>query len=137
MISDSRLANYDKRELRRMLHASINIRAMGGLWMLASVFALPLGIGLLGGDEDDVRMGVILVVLSILLVIGGICSYRRNETAKTLFGIVSIVSLLFVPIGTILGALVVFLVFKYPEMWGENRILHRDIAQAYRDRKQL
>ena len=75
-----------------------------------------------------------LIVFHIACIIGLI---GRASWGRKLGIFVCLISLIYIPLGTIIGIMGLFAFFKAPELFGEGRITHKEIKETYNTRKKM
>jgi hypothetical protein len=123
-----KLRMENKENLRKMYHASRNIRAIGFLWLL---FGALLGIVALTADLGIEKLLVIFFV-GLVFVTSGIGAFTRGTFAKFGFTAMCFLQLINIPIGTILGIIGLLAVGRYPAFFGNYRVSHKEIKIAYK-----
>ncbi len=105
--------------------AVINI-VFGALFLLVGggIILLLVGIGFLSGDPEAMTVlsiigaafGLLMLVVSIPGIIGGFGLLQKKEWARILVLIISVIDLINIPIGTVVGAYSLYVLLQQETM---------------------
>lgn len=137
-VQDNEVENSDFRDVnwkdfKKLYYRSCNITALAGLWVIGILILTAVAI-FSKDDADGLGAAFLgaIIIFNTITVIGVI---QRNSWGRGM-GIASCCLMLInIPIGTILGIVGLFAFIKCPELFGENRILHRDLKTEFKYRK--
>ena len=129
------LADYTPAQIKKLYYRSCNVSAIAGL-MLIGVFAIGalLVWGKPGGDLGSFDNPVLLVMM-IMNLVGAIGIIQRSDWGRIAGIIACFLMLINVPLGTIIGIVGLFAFFKAKELFGPDRIRHRDLKLAFKELK--
>jgi len=119
------------KELKKFYYRSCNVSGLAALMVigiLGSIFMV------ISGMFEGMLVTLILTILifNFVSVIGII---MRTKWGR-IMGIISCcIMLISIPWGTIIGIMGLFAFGKCPELFGEDRVLHRDIKTEFKHRK--
>ncbi len=142
--SDTRLFNaqnfseLNDKELKKLRNHSNSIRALTLVWFLCGLIA-AIGLvvsfrGILEG-EIQLRFGFIFSVLFVALLLLSITIFWRSNYSRWIGVVLCIVSLLFIPIGTILGALGLAAFIGGGKLFGDNKYDSSELEKEFRYRR--
>ena len=128
-----KLQGLDFKQLKKLYHRSCNVNAITfllglGLIGLAIVSMLP-------DAEYEPFMRFVFVGLAIFYAVAVVGLFRRTAWGRILGIIVCIISLINIPIGTAIGAFGLFAFFGAPELFGSNRVSHRELKSEFKLQK--
>lgn len=129
----SRLQDLDFKRLKKLYHRSCNVNAIA--------FLLGLGILILSGisiipdalEEKSAKYIFIGLIVFYAITLFGL--YQRTSWGRILGIIVCIISLINLPLGTLIGIVGLFAFFGAPELFGANRITHRELKFEFKLQK--
>ena len=125
------LENYTSDQLKKLYYRSCNVSGMAGIILIGTaLIGFMLASGMPGIQSDGNFTLVIWAILAfnLLTVIGLI---MRTQWGRILGIITSVLMLIRIPIGTIIGIMGLFAFLKAKELFGPNRIKHRDLKLAF------
>lgn len=128
----SQFSHLNFKELKKLYHRSCNISAIAGLLVLGGVVSVALIIFKPPGDQ----MNWIFPCLAAFYLLSAFGLIKRTSWGRVLGVIVCILSLINIPIGTIIGIFGLFALFGAPELFGNNRVLHKDLKKEFKEQKQ-
>lgn len=131
---DLPLGDYSWSQLKKLYYRSCNV--------ICITFLMGLGVAALGAIlvSSGARMGdmgplvPIIVIFNLLAVVGLIL---RTGWGRILGIIACFMSLLNIPLGTIIGLAGLFAFFGAKELFGEGRLTHGEVKAAFKARKAL
>lgn len=133
---DSEFEDLDDESLKKLYHRSCNVSCIAFLLVLAVfsmvdiVYSLPRIFDL----KFEVVIGVgIGVILFFLITVVGLI--MRTSWGRIMGIFVCILSLVSIPIGTLVGVAGLFAFFKAPNLFGENRVTHKALKAEFKIRK--
>jgi len=121
------------KDLKKLENHSNNIRSLGSLWLLGVLFATFISII----SDSDFTSRVIYFSFSLLFVIPIYSCWVRPSWGRTVGIIFSSLSLLGIPIGTIIGAIGLHSFMQGKQLFGSDRYLHSEIMKEFKHRKSL
>ena len=121
------------KQLKKLYHRSCNVNAITfllglGLIGLAIVSMLP-------NAEYEPFMRFVFVGLAVFYGVAVVGLFKRTAWGRILGIIVCIISLINIPIGTAIGAFGLFAFFGAPELFGSNRVTHRELKSEFKLQK--
>jgi len=128
------------KEIRKLYYASVNVRAIGVLYGLGAVGVIAGG-GVLMSSPSGTRnpflpgLATLFVVLGIVYVAACVSSYTRPTWGRWLGIVLSVLSLLSFPIGTLIGIWMLVAYIQGGRLFGPGRFLHKDVDLVFRQRK--
>lgn len=128
----------DFKQLKKLYHRSCNINAIAFLVGLGLVFILPAMLLPLTAAQtppgSESMMAILLAVMGFyLLTFIGL--FLRTSWGRVLGIIACLVSLLTLPVGTIIGAVGLFAFFGAPQLFGTDRITHAQLKGEFKAQK--
>ncbi|MFT4175933.1 MAG: hypothetical protein QM627_04695 [Luteolibacter sp.] len=124
--------DLDFKQLKKLYHRSSNINVITFLLsiaLIASAFASIMpDIG-----EEIPRVAFIGMTIFYALAVAGL--FRRTSWGRILGIVVCIMSLLSIPIGTLIGAFGLFAFFGAPQLFGTDRVTHKELKSEFKLRK--
>ena len=128
-----KLQGLDFKQLKKLYHRSCNVNAI--------TFLLGLGLIVLAIDsmlpnaEYEPFIRFVFVGLAVFYAVGVVGLFKRTAWGRILGIIVCIISLINIPIGTAIGAFGLFAFFGAPELFGSNRVTHRELKSEFKLQK--
>jgi len=115
-------------DLKKLYHRSCNVSAI--------TFLLGLGcIGLIGAFflpmEEATSMRYLFIGLGLFYAAAAAGLYNRTSWGRILGIIVSIISLINIPLGTLIGIFGLFAFFGSPQLFGPDRVKHKALKNEY------
>jgi hypothetical protein len=130
------------KEVRKLYLASLNIRALGILYFIAALGGIALtvtsGLALFaggGGSRPAVVPSLLMLSFTGVTVAAWITSYTRPRWGRVVGVIICAISLINIPIGTVIGILGLASYAQGGKLFGPGRLLHKDLSAVYRQRK--
>jgi FtsH-binding integral membrane protein len=132
-IITDKLQGLDFKQLKKLYHRSCNVNAITfllglGLIALAIVSILP-------DAEYETSMRFVFVGLTVFYAMAVVGLFKRTAWGRILGIIVCVISLINIPIGTAIGAFGLFAFFGAPELFGSNRVTHRELKTEFKLQK--
>jgi hypothetical protein len=127
----SSFGELSDKELKKLYCRSCNVSAIAALLLLGLI--TMLGVTMMAEVRD--MLGYVMMGLSGLYVVAFIGIVLRTSWGRILGVIVSALSLLSLPIGTIVGAFGLFAFLGAPQLFGKNRIRHKNLKAEFKFRK--
>jgi len=131
--ANASLSDLDFKKLKKLYYRSCNVNAITFLIGLALIFIL---VGLFQSRDqiDSLFLLMIsgLVVFYVLAIVG---LYTRKSWGRILGIIVSVLSLINVPVGTLIGIFGLFAFIGSPQLFGENRFTHEALKTEFKWQK--
>ena len=129
---NNEFSHLDFAKIKKLYHRSSNVGAITALLAIGSVALTALAITSV--DYDAIGK-VIFIALAVFYAVAVVGLYKRTSWGRILGIITSILSLINIPIGTIIGIAGLFAFFKSPELFGQNRLTHKDLKKEFKLRK--
>jgi len=123
----------DTKELKRLRDASLNIRVLGGLWILGTTVYLVLGATTTTRASDVPLAGVLAV--GAVMAVAAVGALFRPVWGRPVGMVMCGVSLLGSPIGTLIGILGMIAFSRGVKLFGPNRWRHGAIIAEWKQRK--
>lgn len=131
------------KEVRRLYMASINIRALGFLYILpvVGIIALMSAMMMTGGPtaaDAESLGGWVAALLGIGVVLYAAAAYAcfaRPAWGRWLGIVLCAVGLLNFPMGTLIGIIGLIAYAQGGKLFGAARIAHKDVVLVYKQRK--
>ena len=128
----SKFSQLNFKALQKLYYRSINVSTIAGLIILGTI-------GLIGLTAQSTLAGrqfeVVYLLLSIAYVAASIGLVKRTKWGKVLGSIICCLMLLSIPLGTIIGIAGLVAFFKAPELFGKERITHKELKHEFKYRK--
>ena len=128
---DSELSHLDFAKIKKLYHRSSNVGAITALLILGCIVLLGLGTK---SDISGIEK-IIYISIGLFYAVAVLGLYKRTSWGRILGIITSILSLISIPIGTIVGIAGLFAFFKSPELFGVNRLTHKNLKREFKLRK--
>ena len=122
------------KQLKKLFNRSQNVTAITGLIVIGAISLLVLGIISLG-ETGEFATAMALIFISLLYILTAVGLTKRNSWGRKLGIGICTLSLINIPLGTLIGLAGLFAFFKAPELFGENRITHKSLKEEYTYRK--
>ncbi|MEM0896914.1 MAG: hypothetical protein AAGJ79_08500 [Verrucomicrobiota bacterium] len=124
--------DLDFKQLKKLYYRSCNVNGITGLLVLGLIFIVIASF-----MPDIVAEGLQLVFigLAVFYAVTIFGLFKRTSWGRILGIIVCIISLINIPIGTLIGVLGLFAFFGAPELFGPDRVLHKDLKSEFKLRK--
>jgi hypothetical protein len=125
-------SDLDDKAFKKLYYRSCNISGITlllsfGLIAIAAVIALP--------DADANLPKPVFIGLGLFYLASIIGLFKRTSWGRILGIIVCSLSLLSIPLGTIIGIMGLFAFIKAPNLFGSGRVLHKDLKAEFKLRK--
>ena len=120
--------NLSRDDIERLYKNSRSLGALGVFASISIVFQIIALIGNGGGSGSG-----IVIAMVITATLATICAFGRPEWGRTLGIMTCIPILIAFPIGTLLGALGIIAYSKSPELFGENRVTHKELSRLKKE----
>ncbi len=130
--SDSQFSHLEFAQLKKIYYRSCNVNAITVLLILGTVFLLGFA---LMPDNELAETRPLLLVLSLFYGASVAGLVKRTSWGRILGIIVCILALINIPLGTLIGIFGLFAFFGAPELFGRDRVLHKDLKAAFKIRK--
>lgn len=124
-------AGYTPAQIRKLYYRSCNVN---GIALLIALGATAMSAMLF---IDDFRSDARFLFISLLVFYGFtlVGTIRRTAWGRILGIIACVISLINVPLGTLIGVIGLFAFIKARELFGPNRITHAAVKAAFKDLK--
>ena len=132
-IKDGDFSHLNFKQLKKLYARSQNITAITGLIVIAAIFFV---VASFINDVDEVAVTVIMLLIAVLYIVTAVGLIKRNQWGRRLGIGICCLSLLNIPIGTLIGLAGLFAFFKAPELFGPDRVTHKAIKEEVKYRKQ-
>ena len=130
------------KEIRKLYLASLNIRALGGLYALATLGCLGGAFASMVGPRVGSEQGVgyalmvaFFFLIGVVYLLACVSSYTRPTWGRWLGIVLASLSLLSFPLGTAIGILALIAYIQGKRLFGPDRFTAKDVAQVYKQRK--
>ena len=123
------LRDLDFKRLKKMYHRSSNVNVITfllGLGMIFITFA-----ALAPDSTNSIEMRIFLFGLASLYAIAVVGLFKRTAWGRILGIMISILTLFGFPLGTLIGACGLFAFFGAPQLFGKNRVTHREVKAEF------
>lgn len=133
-------AELNDKALKKLYYRSCNLSCIAfllGLGLLVMIWVLTTATSQSlssGGPLSGMPFFAAIAVFYLVAMLGLIL---RNTWGRILGIIVCLFSLLSIPIGTIIGVAGLFALFGAPQLFGPDRVLHKDLKIEFKLRKKL
>lgn len=128
------LCEMEWKALEKLYYRSCNV---SGLVALMCLGVLLYGGVLLSSNTFEGAVAIFMYALLVFYVACIVGLVNRTAWGRGLGIFVCIFSLLNIPLGTIIGLMGLFAFFKAPELFGEGRITHKAVKEAFNKRKKM
>jgi len=128
-----KLQGLDFKQLKKLYYRSCNVNAITFLLGLAVI--LLVVVSMLPDTGQETTMKWVFMGLAAFYASAAVGLFRRTAWGRILGIIVSLLSLINIPIGTVIGACGLFAFFGAPELFGANRITHRELKSEFKLQK--
>ena len=131
------------KEVRKLYLASLNIRALGGLYALGALgclfgaFATMMGPSVASEQSGVGRglMSLFFFLIGVIYLFACVSSYTRPNWGRWLGIVLAALSLLSFPLGTAIGILALIAYIQGKRLFGPDRFTAKDVTQVYKRRK--
>jgi thiol:disulfide interchange protein len=134
LVLDSQFGDLDAKSFNKLYYRSCNVTAFAVLLLVAIVF---LATAIFGPRYSNAIPKYALIGACVFYLITSIGLFKRTSWGRIMGIIVSIISLISITLGTIIGIVGLFAFVKAPNLFGENKILHKDLKAEFKLRKKL
>ena len=125
------LAGYAPADIKKLYYRSCNIN---GIAFLIALGALVLAaMAFLSDQTLGPRLFLLALLVFYAFAIVGIV--KRTSWGRILGIVVCTISLINIPLGTLIGILGLFAFIKSKELFGPNRLTHTDVKLAFKEFK--
>ena len=128
-----KLQGLDFKQLKKLYHRSRNVTAI--TFILGLNLIILAVVSMLPDTGYETPMRLILIGLAAFYAVAIVGLSRRTAWGRILGIIVCIISLINIPIGTVIGAFGLFAFFEAPELFGSNRVTHRELKAEFKIQK--
>lgn len=132
--SEKQLSDLDFKEIKKLHHSSRNVNAINILLSIGLVF---MAIAALFPEMGDPTLRAIFIGLAVFYAIAVIGIYKRTPWGRVLGIIACTISLINIPIGTIIGGFGLYAFISAPQLFGKNRITHKEIKAELKRQKAI
>ena len=126
------LGGHDFKQLKKLYHRSSNVNVITFLLGLGLIFIVILS-AIPDMGEDFPRFLLIGIAAFYAAAIVGL--FKRTSWGRILGIIVCILSLVNIPIGTLIGAFGLFAFFGSPQLFGKDRLTHNELKAEFKLQK--
>ncbi|NJM37517.1 MAG: hypothetical protein HC845_06445 [Akkermansiaceae bacterium] len=126
--------NLEDKAFNKLYYRSCNV---SGLAALISLGLLIIGGGLLLSNNILSSSKYIFIALLVINSITLIGLVKRTRWGRVMGVLVCILSLMNIPLGTLIGIVGLFALLGAPNLFGPDRVLHKDLKAEFKRRKQL
>ena len=126
-----RFVNYTPAQVKKLYYRSCNINAIA---LIVAFGIVALATVLLIGDEPVV-LKVIFVALVVLYSVTFVGLLKRTSWGRICGIVVCVISLINIPLGTLIGVMGLFAFVKAKELFGPERITHEEVKTAFKGLK--
>jgi hypothetical protein len=135
MITD-KLQGLDFKQLKKLYYRSCNVNAFNFFLGLGSIGLLFLLISPINEYESFTKyteksMKLVSVGQAVFYAVAVVGLFKRTAWGRIVGIIVCVIILINFPIGTAMGAFGLFAFFKAPELFGSNRVTHRELKTEF------
>lgn len=137
-IITDKLQGLDFKQLKKLYYRSCNVNVitfLAGLCLivLPIMALLPNAefMALLPNAEYKPFMKFVIVGLAVFYGVAAVGLFKRTAWGRILGIIVCVMALINIPFGTAIGAFGLFAFFKAPELFGSNRVTHRELKTEF------
>jgi hypothetical protein len=122
----------DDKTLNKLYYRSCNVSGIAlllsfGLVVLAVLIAMP--------EVDLALPKPVFMGLAVFYLVAIIGMLKRTTWGRVMGIIVCILSLLSIPLGTVIGVVGLFAFIKAPDLFGPGRVRHKDLKTEFKLRK--
>ena len=130
---NAEFSNLDFNSLKKLYHRSCNVNAITFLLGLGLIFLLVASF--LPSDEGSHSLRFVFIGLAVFYAIAIFGLFNRSSWGRILGIIVCIISLINIPIGTLIGIFGLFAFFGSPQLFGIDRIKHKALKSDFKLQK--
>ena len=123
---------FDFKKIRKLYHRSCNVNAIAFFLALGIVFLVA--VILMPNIGEDLSEGV-LMGLAAVYIVALIGIFRRTSWGRIMGIIACIQFLIYIPIGSIIGIVGLFAFIGAPQLFGTNRVTHRELKSVFKLQK--
>ena len=123
-----RLASYTPAQIKKLYYRSCNINAIA---LLVAIGVVAMLIMLFIGD-DPVGLKAIFVALLALYSVSFVGVVRRTSWGRIAGIVVCVISLINIPLGTLIGIMGLFAFSRAKELFGPERLTHQEVKAAFK-----
>lgn len=118
------------KEVKQLKNLSNNIRSIGSFWLIGAILAIAFSV-FKSQKANDATLYILMAIYCLLFVY--IC-YLRPFWGRHAGIAYSTLSLAIFPLGTILGAIGLYSIYRGKLLFGKDRIKHCDIIKEFKRR---
>jgi hypothetical protein len=134
-VTTEKLQGFDFNQIKKLYFRSCNINAINFLIGLGSVILGVVSVIPNTGHVFSMKAG--LVGLSVIYAMTVVGLFRRTAWGRILGIIICFIFLIAIPIGTVIGIFGLFAFLGAPELFGSNRVTHRELKSEFNLQKLL
>jgi hypothetical protein len=129
---NSQFSDLDDKALNKLYYRSCNVSGIAILLLFGLVF-LVIAIAM---PETDLGLPKpVFMGLALFYLIAIIGMFMRTSWGRVMGIIVCILTLINIPLGTVIGIVGLFAFIKAPNLFGSGRVLHKDLKTEFKLRK--
>jgi len=127
------LRELDFSQLRKLYHRSCNVNAITfligtGLIVMVILTALP-------STEFGLPMRLAFVGITVIYAIAVFGLFKRTSWGRIVGIMICFISLINLPVGTLIGIFGLYAFFGSPQLFGINRVTHKDLKAEFKLQK--
>jgi hypothetical protein len=134
----SPLATMERKPFKKLYYRSVNVGTIAFLLVIGAIAIIALVIyqsNLASKQGGFIIIPPIFYIQIGFSIIAAVGLFLRTIWGKMVGIIACILMLISIPIGTIIGITGLFALFKSPELFGPDRLTHKDLKKEYKTRK--
>ena len=134
----SPLAQMERKRFKKLYYRSVNVGTIAFL-LIIGVIALAWLLykqkTIAEANHNTIIISPIFYISTIFSILAAIGLFMRASWGRIVGIIACALMLINIPIGTIIGIAGLVALFQAPELFGNNRFLHKDLKKEYKKRK--
>lgn len=131
--NNSDLGSLDFKSLKKLYCRSRNVNAI--TFLLGLGLIVLLGGSFLPSEEGEPSLRFIFMGLAVFYAVAIVGLYNRSSWGRILGIIVCIISLINIPLGTLIGIFGLFAFFGSPQLFGVERLTHKSLKEEFKSQK--
>ena len=125
--NDNPLYVMDRKALNKLYYRSCNVQSITAIWIIGVAFSAMI--------MFSVNLHWLTLLVSIFYTLAIVGTFQRSHWGRIVGILASALMLIWIPLGTVLGLAGLFAFIGAPELFGDDRITHKELKAVFKDRK--